>query len=462
MPRSFPALVVALSAALMALLASVSLAAHPKRCAAVRTDLDGDCVPNSRDRDVDGDGIPNWRDRDMDGDGVANAADRDLDGDRIDNTKDRWPFGVRVPGSKTFGLRAPGRIAISTSTRVRLPRGVKVAPSFFGLADEQALALTSPSGSPAMRQVAWAGAGLLRQTFRWADIELRPGYWDFSAYDDFVLDAARNHVSLLPILFGPPSFRSGAPASGALKGTYPPASLADFADFAARLVRRYGPGGTLWAAHPDVAPQPITAWQVWNEPNLPVYWPTGPNPYAYTAMVKAVHAAVRAVDPHATIVTAGLPDSKLGMKPSSFLKKMYKAGARGNFEALAANPYATTADGVFEILRGLRRVMAGKHDKSPIWVTEIGWATAGGKAPFNLGKRGQSAMLAQTMPLLASHAKKLRLRGVVYYALRDLPVYAGGKDFWGLHTGLLDQRGLPKPALKLYRRVARGLRRSAR
>ena len=31
----------------------------------------------------------------------------------------------------------------------------------------------------------------------------------------------------------------------------------------------------------------------------------------------------------------------------------------------------------------------------------------------------------------------LGLRGIVYFGLRDSPVYAGGSDFWGLHTGLL-------------------------
>src|SRR4051812_2000083 len=173
---------------------TAALAAKPKHCAKVRTDRDGDCVPNTRDRDIDGDGTPNWRDKDVDGDHVVNQKDRDLDGDHVENTKDRLPFGTRVPRSKTFGLRAPGRITIQTSTKLNRPPGVKAARQFFGLASEDALAQTSVTGAPAMRQVASAGAGLLRQTFRWRDLELSPGRWDFSAYDSFVLDAARNGV----------------------------------------------------------------------------------------------------------------------------------------------------------------------------------------------------------------------------------------------------------------------------
>jgi hypothetical protein len=34
-------------------------------------------------------------------------------------------------------------------------------------------------------------------------------------------------------------------------------------------------------------------------------------------------------------------------------------------------------------------------------------------------------------------------------------VYEGGQDFFGLHTGLLDIDGDPKPALAAYRAAAR-------
>jgi hypothetical protein len=43
----------------------------------------------------------------------------------------------------------------------------------------------------------------------------------------------------------------------------------------------------------------------------------------------------------------------------------------------------------------------------------------------------------------------------VYFGLRDTPVYAGGKDFWGLHTGLLSLSDAPKPAFGAFRNSAR-------
>ncbi len=57
---------------------------------------------------------------------------------------------------------------------------------------------------------------------------------------------------------------------------------------------------------------PVTSWQIWNEPNFPVYWGGKPNATAYARMVIAAAAGIRAVDPNAYIVSAGLPIRRSG------------------------------------------------------------------------------------------------------------------------------------------------------
>ena len=57
---------------------------------------------------------------------------------------------------------------------------------------------------------------------------------------------------------------------------------------------------------------PIRSWQIWNEPNLGPYWCGKANAKQYVAMLRAVGTAIKQVDRGAHIVTAGLPDSKLG------------------------------------------------------------------------------------------------------------------------------------------------------
>jgi hypothetical protein len=47
----------------------------------------------------------------------------------------------------------------------------------------------------------------------------------------------------------------------------------------------------------------------------------------------------------------------------------------------------------------------------------------------------------------------------VYFSWRDgLPYAPHFKDLWGLHTGLLDLDGNPKPAFSAFKRAVRRLR----
>jgi hypothetical protein len=72
--------------------------------------------------------------------------------------------------------------------------------------------------------------------------------------------------------------------------------------------------------------------------------------------------------------------------------------------------------------------------------------------------RDQGPYTYQAIRGLWKARKKLKLRGIVYYDWRDQPVYAGGKNFWGLHTGLLTINGKPKPALRWFKKAVRSLR----
>ena len=91
-----------------------------------------------------------------------------------------------------------------------------------------------------------------------------------------------------------------------------------------------------------------------------------------------------------------------------------------------------------------------------IWITEVGWASGGPASPFTVGERGQAERVRQALGWLSRSREELGLLGVIYYSWRDAPVYEGGQDFFGLHTGLLDIEGRPKSALSAYRAAATG------
>lgn len=304
-----------------------------------------------------------------------------------------------------------------------------------------------------------AGIHLIRQPFAWNEIEKAPGRFDFANHDDFVGRAARAGARVLPVVLGPvPDFRS-TKQGAAERGMRPPADPGEYASFVTALVRRYGEGGSFWESHPDVPRLAVHSWQLWNEPNIDAFWATGPDPAAYAELLKVGAAAARRADPDAEVVAAGLPESARGIPISRFLEGMYAAGAKGAFDTAAIHPYAHDTDGVLARVRTMRRVMDAHGDRAPIWITEVGWATAGVEGQLNLGPGGQAAAIERTLAALGAEWGALRLRGVVYFQWRDPDPYPGRREIWPFHAGLLDREGRAKPGLRAYERAIAALRR---
>jgi hypothetical protein len=333
------------------------------------------------------------------------------------------------------------------------------ANEFAGIVANDAYNASGSYPDKAFTAMQSAGIGVIRQTLDWAGAEISPNDYDFTTFDNFVAGAAAHNIRVLPVLFDPPPFRSSKPKKHAKHGTYFPTSNADFAAFAATVAQRYGPDGYFWPSHPTLTRLPFTAYQIWNEPNLAAYSPPKPSASKYVAMLKAVGPAIKAVDPQAQIVTAGLPDSRLS-KPNlyKFIKQMYQAGAKGSFDTLGINPYAPTSKSLIAKLRKIRGIMNSFGDtSSSMWVTEMGWSDIGPKSPFRVGAKGQAKLITQSVKALSAAAASLNLKGFFYFAWRDGKPYAGHSDFWGLHTGLLRKNGSRKPGFAALKKAVAAL-----
>ena len=337
--------------------------------------------------------------------------------------------------------------------------------SFVGVvSDETFASLGSGSGSAYLDSIKNAGVGLLRQKFDWDFLTFGngPANVNWSYLDRFMTATAQAGITVMPVLFDPPASMTTAPPAGAQRGSYPPRDLGAIGDFGAMLAAHYGTNGSFWAENPQLPRHPITAWQIWNEPSLPVYWEPKPSAASYVQMLRLASQKIKAVDPNAEIITAGLPDSRIkGSVPLlKYIKQMYRAGAAGAFDTLAVNGYAPTGGAVAKLIAHIRKVVnryGGR--KTALRVSEFGWADRGPEHPrgrFTVGKK-QGPYTYQAIRSLWKARKHLKLRGIVYYDWRDQPVYAGGKNFWGLHTGLLTLNGKPKPALTWFKKAVASL-----
>jgi polysaccharide biosynthesis protein PslG len=322
-------------------------------------------------------------------------------------------------------------------------------PGFVGMSADDLYGNAGPYRDKALAQQQAAGVQLLRVTFNWAVIEVAPNSFDFSTYDRYVREAAQHNITFLPVLVNAPDFYSIKPGT---RFAYQPRDNADMARWAMLLVNRYGPNGTLWQGDPN--PHPITAWQIWNEPNLKQYWYRRPNARQYQSMLRTVGGAIKSRDPNAEIVTAGMPDSRLSgaIRLQPYLKALYSGGGTSAFDTVAINSYAVSPKYLGKLMNSTRKYVnrvGGRSDR--LWITEVGWCDKGYKPGhrFCVGTKRQTKYTGDALSLIKKKRSAWKLRGFVWFSWRDGKPYSS-RDFWGNHTGLLTIPGKKKPAFNAF------------
>ncbi len=283
-----------------------------------------------------------------------------------------------------------------------------------------------------------------RVVFDWSTIGKERGRPDWSGYDSVMTAAAAARVDVLPVLLG-------CAPHVCQRRLAPPVTTTRrraWAQFAATVARRYGRGGSFWTAHPELAARPLRAYQLWNEPNLIAFWDGRPDAREYLRLAAASGAAIKAVDANATIVLAGLAESRRGVPVTAYLAQLYALpGARSAFDVAAVHPYARTSAAAIDGVRRFRAVMNARGDRrTPIWVTEVGWATGGPQSPFRVGRTRQASLVGALLRALRGRPAGDRVHAVYLFSLQDRRLRADEADWFAPHTGLFDVAGRPKPS----------------
>jgi polysaccharide biosynthesis protein PslG len=344
-----------------------------------------------------------------------------------------------------------------------------VPPSFVGVSGGYPLIDAAPADAPhPLDLMVSSGVQSFRTPFYWAlaqpyrrmsDVppEEQGRYrdeggvpTDYTLIDEAVAAAAERRLTLVPVVLLAPQWDALQPGVFAS----PPRAPQPYANFLGALVRRYGPRGAFWTEHPELVAQPIRRWQIWNEPSLKDFWSRQPFAPGYVKLLRHARRAIKAADPSAAVVLAGLPN-----KSWDALDQVYRAGGRGLFDVAAFHPFTATVGGVKMILEKDREVMARNGDRrKPLWITELSWTSAKGKTTQRFGfeetPRGQAKKLTAAYTMLAKLRHKLRIHRVYWYtwitrdASRSYPF-----DYAGL-LRLEGDRLVRKPAFGAFRKVA--------
>jgi hypothetical protein len=355
---------------------------------------------------------------------------------------------------------------VFASAAQALPIGFWGAVPQSGLSQEQ------------FQRLADGGVESIRIPFGWGSVQpTRGGEYQWGGLDSQVEAAAKAGIQVLPFVSGAPTWAvPAAYVSGTGHSLKAPAHLpvsgsgrAGWSAFLTAAVARYGPVGTFWSEHPTVPKLPVRTWQIWNEPNFK-YFVTKPNPAEYGQLVKISFSAIRAADPGAKVVLAGLfarpkgarnPKTKkhksLNWYASDFVEQMYKTtpGVKTQFSGVALHPYTISYPELTPEIEEFRGVLTKNHDSAKsLWITELGWSSEP-PSPGDLfakGVAGQARELRGALTLLRSRQARWRLRQVYWFSVDDAD---GACNFCG-GSGLFASGFKPKKAWYEYVKFAGG------
>ncbi|MFN2166052.1 MAG: hypothetical protein ACK2U9_07295, partial [Anaerolineae bacterium] len=289
----------------------------------------------------------------------------------------------------------------------------------------------------ALVRIEAGGFTWVRQSFYWSQIEPEPGQFSWNVPDRVLAALARHpQLRLVAVLDDDPPT--------------PPADPDRFAAFAGALAARYS--------------AQVEHYQIWDEPNLADHWGGGPvNPTGYADLLARTADAVRASDPGARIILAGLaPTVETGPQNLSdvrYLEQLYQAGAEPYFDVVAGKPYGfyTGPDDRrvdesvlnFSRLILLREVMAkhGDADKA-VWASHWGWNALPEEWPGASSVWGRTDEGTQaTYTIAALERARAEWPWVGAMLLEHFqPAVAPDDPHWGF--ALIGQDGAPRPVYK--------------
>jgi hypothetical protein len=172
---------------------------------------------------------------------------------------------------------------------------------------------------------------------------------------------------------------------------------------------------------------PQALFEVWNEPNLKLFWGSAPSPGRYVQLLRVAYRGVKNGTPAAPVLGGALSNNQNDladkMSVRTFLRSMYAAGAAGHMDAVSFHPAPVFPDPsrevatrTFEQVQGVLQEF-GEGGRRHLVASELGASTTEtGLERFTEAQ--QSASLRSVYDLADSQDN---VDAIVVHTLIDLP-----------------------------------------
>ncbi|MDO8672613.1 MAG: hypothetical protein Q7O66_14455 [Dehalococcoidia bacterium] len=309
-----------------------------------------------------------------------------------------------------------------------------------------------------------AGFNWVKQMFPWTWIEGKgKGQYEWNEPDRILKATSALDLKVLARIDISPMWARPRNADPGLHG--PPVNNQDFGDFVAAFATRYK--------------GQIKAYQIWNEPNLAREWEgKQPNATDYVNLLKVAYQAIKAADPDAIVISAGLSPTTasgaIATPDAEYLQQMYTAGASKYFDVLgvhaagfksppeadpaqiAKDPAATNGDGspesakrvyAFRHVEDLRQIMVANGDeKKQVAILEFGWTSdPRPDSPYKwhaVTEQQKATYLVGAFTYAREHWKPwIGIMSLIYIASAQWT--EKDEQYW---WSITDEKGNPRPA----------------
>jgi len=191
-----------------------------------------------------------------------------------------------------------------------------------------------------------------------------------------------------------------------------------------------------------LTPLGVNHYEVWNEPDLPQFWPGPRSGRRYTHFLRAAYPVIKEIQPKAVVISAGVTNNN-----RAFVEQMYDAGAGRYLDAVGTHVYPqgrATDCSVNEASRlaqlcgvqMIHNVMRAHGDGAKqVWLTEFGrWVCDVSPVRGCVDKATQASFLSNGYAYLRRYPF---LRGAFWFSDWD---YEGDGRLYGLRSADLTER----------------------
>ena len=318
----------------------------------------------------------------------------------------RRPSATRLVTAALTALALMGMAAPAGT--VQAAAGPVIGAEYFGV-HHAGLHADGPIGWP---QTQVSAIRIWDNGVSWRELETRSGVFRWDRIDAHMAKAKVNGASVLLVLGQTPRFHSSRPGAAGAYGrgaSAMPKSKAVWTRYVKAVARR---NLQVWGG--------IADFQVWNEANVLPYWSGSPAQMA--TLTRWTRAAVRSVDPSATLVAPAMVTRLSSQR--TWIDAFYRQRVGGRnvsgFSDVLSFQLYPAADGSPEssigLLQAVRSILAKHGVRKPIWNTEMNFGLVGGPDAGAAARRiSTSRQIANVVRTYVLHAQN-RVGRVYWYS----------------------------------------------